>query len=257
MSILDRFRLDGQLALVTGCRRGIGACPAVALAEAGADIVGVSTSLGGAEEEVAQRVTAAGRRFTGYSCDFSDRQALYAWIETCEGRLADNRHSRQQMPDDSPQAGCRSIRTITGTGSRSESQRAVHFGAGDRQGHARPRAGQDYLPRVASDVSRGHQRARLCRQQGRHRPVDHGLGQRMGRPWSERQRPSPPATSRPTSTPPCVPTRNATQPILERIPSGRWASPMTCKGPQCFSPRKLPITCTGSILVVDGGWLGR
>ena len=46
MSILDRFRLDGQTALVTGCRRGIGLALAVALAEAGADIVGVSASLG-------------------------------------------------------------------------------------------------------------------------------------------------------------------------------------------------------------------
>ena len=40
--ILDQFRLDGQTALVTGCRRGIGLALTEALAEAGADIVGVS-----------------------------------------------------------------------------------------------------------------------------------------------------------------------------------------------------------------------
>jgi NAD(P)-dependent dehydrogenase (short-subunit alcohol dehydrogenase family) len=45
MSILDSFRLDGKVALVTGCKRGIGKSMALALAEAGADIIGVSSSL--------------------------------------------------------------------------------------------------------------------------------------------------------------------------------------------------------------------
>ena len=43
--IMDQFRLEGRIALVTGCRRGIGRAMANALAEAGADIVGVSASL--------------------------------------------------------------------------------------------------------------------------------------------------------------------------------------------------------------------
>jgi 2-deoxy-D-gluconate 3-dehydrogenase len=43
--ILDRFRLDGKLALVTGCSRGIGKAMAEGLAEAGADVIGVSASL--------------------------------------------------------------------------------------------------------------------------------------------------------------------------------------------------------------------
>ena len=65
----DLFRLDGQTALVTGCRRGIGLALAEALAGAGADIIGVSASLKGNGEEVAQRVTALGRKFSAYSCD--------------------------------------------------------------------------------------------------------------------------------------------------------------------------------------------
>src|SRR5207249_534920 len=39
VSVLDRFRLDGRVAVVTGAGRGIGAATAVALAEAGADLV--------------------------------------------------------------------------------------------------------------------------------------------------------------------------------------------------------------------------
>jgi 2-dehydro-3-deoxy-D-gluconate 5-dehydrogenase len=45
MGIIDSFRLDGKVALVTGCRRGIGKAMTIALAEAGADIIGVSRSL--------------------------------------------------------------------------------------------------------------------------------------------------------------------------------------------------------------------
>jgi 2-deoxy-D-gluconate 3-dehydrogenase len=79
--ILDLFRLDGKTALVTGCRRGIGRAMANALAEAGADIVGVSASLEAHGSEIEQEITATGRNFTGYACDFSNRQALYAFIE--------------------------------------------------------------------------------------------------------------------------------------------------------------------------------
>jgi len=45
VNTLDFFRLDGKSALVTGCRRGIGMAMAIALADAGADILGVSASL--------------------------------------------------------------------------------------------------------------------------------------------------------------------------------------------------------------------
>lgn len=78
--ILDQFKLDGKTALVTGCRRGIGLGFAHALAEAGADIVGVSASLEASGSQVEKDVTALGRSFRGYQCDFSDRQALHAFI---------------------------------------------------------------------------------------------------------------------------------------------------------------------------------
>ena len=45
MNVLDSFRLDGKVALVTGARRGIGLAMAIALAEAGADIIAVSANL--------------------------------------------------------------------------------------------------------------------------------------------------------------------------------------------------------------------
>lgn len=77
--ILDKFKLDGKTALVTGCKRGIGKALAVALAEAGADIIGVSATLE-KESEVEKEVKALGRNFTSYQCDFSDRKDLYNFI---------------------------------------------------------------------------------------------------------------------------------------------------------------------------------
>jgi 2-deoxy-D-gluconate 3-dehydrogenase len=81
MSILDDFRLDGKIALVTGCRRGIGKGMALGLAEAGADIIGVSRSLEGEGSQIEQAVRSLNRDFKGYACDFSDRDALYIFIE--------------------------------------------------------------------------------------------------------------------------------------------------------------------------------
>jgi 2-deoxy-D-gluconate 3-dehydrogenase len=77
MPILDRFKLDGKVAIVTGCRRGIGKGFAVALAEAGADIVGVSKSLEPSGSEVEEAVVQAGRKFRGYRCDFRERKAVH------------------------------------------------------------------------------------------------------------------------------------------------------------------------------------
>jgi 2-deoxy-D-gluconate 3-dehydrogenase len=74
------FRTDGKLALVTGCSRGIGMAIAVALAEAGADIIGVSHSMPASGSEVEKAVKAAGKKFYPYQADFSDRASLYDFI---------------------------------------------------------------------------------------------------------------------------------------------------------------------------------
>jgi 2-deoxy-D-gluconate 3-dehydrogenase len=83
MSILDQFRLDGRTALVTGCSRGIGFAFAEALAEAGANILGVSSSLAESADgsEIGKRVVALGRSFRGYRCDMSKRAEVHALCE--------------------------------------------------------------------------------------------------------------------------------------------------------------------------------
>lgn len=75
------FRLDNKTALVTGCSSGIGMAVAVEMAKAGADIIGVSSSLSATGSEVGKAVEAAGRKFFAYQADFSKRESLYQFLE--------------------------------------------------------------------------------------------------------------------------------------------------------------------------------
>jgi len=78
---MSNFRLDNKLALVTGCSRGIGMAIAIDLANAGADIIGVSNSMPKQGSEVQKAVEATGQKFYPYAVDFSNRTALHAFIE--------------------------------------------------------------------------------------------------------------------------------------------------------------------------------
>jgi 7-alpha-hydroxysteroid dehydrogenase len=89
MSILDRFLLTGRVAVVTGAGRGIGAATAVALAEAGADVV-ISARTEEQLKEVAVAVEDTGRRAHVVAADLSDEQAvrgLAAAAKEAFGRL--------------------------------------------------------------------------------------------------------------------------------------------------------------------------
>jgi len=80
MSLFESLRLDGQLALVTGAGRGIGATIARYLAEAGAEVVLLSRTLSELQT-VAQQITEAGGRASIRHCDVTDAKALRAIID--------------------------------------------------------------------------------------------------------------------------------------------------------------------------------
>ena len=78
--ILDRFRLDGLVTIVTGAGQGIGRGIAVGLAEAGADVV-LAARTGPDLEEVAGLVRAAGRRALVVPTDVMDSDALTRLVD--------------------------------------------------------------------------------------------------------------------------------------------------------------------------------
>lgn len=81
MAVLDLFDLKGKTALVTGAKRGIGLGIATALAQAGADVIGVSASLESQGSALEKAVTAEGRRCFCYQCDFSSREQVLAFSD--------------------------------------------------------------------------------------------------------------------------------------------------------------------------------
>ncbi len=86
VTLLDRFRLDGKVALVTGGSRGIGAASAVGLAECGADVV-IAARTKETLAVVAGRVEALGRRAVSLACDLDDLDNMRTLTDTAVREL--------------------------------------------------------------------------------------------------------------------------------------------------------------------------
>ncbi len=75
------FRTENKIAMVTGCSSGIGMAIAIELAESGADIIGVANDLPLSGSDVSKAVEAAGKKFYPYVADFSSRESLYTFLD--------------------------------------------------------------------------------------------------------------------------------------------------------------------------------
>jgi 7-alpha-hydroxysteroid dehydrogenase len=84
--VLERFRVDGKVAIVTGAGRGIGAASAVALAEAGADVL-LAARTESQLEAVAEKVRSHGRRALVVPTDVDDEERLAALADTAAREL--------------------------------------------------------------------------------------------------------------------------------------------------------------------------
>lgn len=86
MALLDRFRLDDKVAIVTGASRGIGAATAVALAEAGADVVIAARSTD-ALSNVVHNIERFGRRAIAVPCDLGDLDSMQSLVDAAVSQL--------------------------------------------------------------------------------------------------------------------------------------------------------------------------
>ncbi|MGC9469680.1 MAG: SDR family oxidoreductase [Anaerolineae bacterium] len=256
MGILDRFRLDGKLALVTGCRRGIGKAIAVALAEAGADIVGVSKSLETSGSDVERAVTSLGRSFTAHQCDFGDREALYAFIREVKDVfpvidiLVNNAGTILREPAVAhPDAYWDTVLEVNLTAqfilAREFGREMVERGKGKIIFTASLLTFQGGITVPSYAASKG------------------GVGQltkALANEWASKGvnvnaiAPGYVATDN-TAALRADPVRS--RQILERIPAGRWGEPEDYKGVSVYLASEASNYVHGSIILVDGGWMAR
>lgn len=256
MSVLNLFDLTGKVALVTGCKRGIGKAMAEALAEAGADIIGVSASLELEDSEVAQAVKAAGRNFTAYQCDFNDRNSLKLFIEQVKAAhpvidiLVNNagtilRKPIAEHPDEywdeviavnqtAPFILTREIgkeMLLRGTGKVIFTASLLTFQGGITvPGYAASKGAVGQLTKAFANewASKGVNVNAIA-----------------------------PGYISTDNTTALRADENRSRSIMERIPAGRWGEAEDFKGPTVFLASAASDYMHGTVMTVDGGWMGR
>lgn len=256
MNVLERFRLDGKTALVTGCRRGIGLAMARALAQAGADVVGLSASLETEGSEVERVVREAERRFDGYRCDVGDRAALHDVIERIESD-----HPRLDILV----ANAGTIeRGAAAEHTDEQWDRVIEVNLSSQFVLARE-IGAGMLERGAGKILFT---ASLLTFQGGitvpgYAASKGGLGQlvkALANEWAPRGvnvnaiAPGYIATDN-TAPLRADPVRNRA--LMARVPAGRWGTPEDLEGATVFLCSAASDFVHGEILTVDGGWMGR
>ena len=178
MGILDRFRLDGKLALVTGSATGLGAAIAVALAEAGASVACHGNRR--PAEETSEAIRALGYKSQSFAADLANRKARIGSMKRCLAAMGspdivvNNAGTIYREPAEDHdlqawmtvvQVNLNSVFRLSQLAGRSMLER---------------RQGKDHQHRVVVVVSRRHSCAGLCRIEGRGCAIDQGAGQRMG-----------------------------------------------------------------------------
>jgi 2-deoxy-D-gluconate 3-dehydrogenase len=253
---VNAFDLTGRLAVVTGARRGIGRAMARALAEAGADVIGVSAQLEDTGSDVEKDVLAAGGTFEAIRTDFADPEAVRALGADLAGR---------ERPVDILVNNAGTIRRAPAAEHTDEDWDLVlqvNLNA------------QFALSRAvgASMVARGHGKivftASLLSFQGGitvpgYTAAKHGIAgltKALANEWA------PHGVNVNAIAPGYIATDNTqalqddpvrSKAILDRIPAARWGSADDLVGATVFLASDAAAYVHGVVLPVDGGWLGR
>ncbi|MEC3881519.1 SDR family NAD(P)-dependent oxidoreductase [Parapedobacter sp. 10938] len=252
----DKFDLSGKVALVTGCKRGIGKAIAEGLATAGADIIGVSASLELQGSGVSKAVEATGRRFYAYQADFGSRTSLYAFIEQVKADhpridiLFNNagtilRKPAAEHPDDYWDQVIEINQNAQFILTREIGKEMVARGSGKIVFTASLLTFQGGINVPGYAASKG---------------AVGQLTKAFANEWAAK------GVNVNAIAPGYISTDNTealrndpdrSRSILERIPAGRWGEPDDFKGPAIFLASEAANYVHGTVLTVDGGWMGR
>lgn len=256
MAVLDLFRLDGKVALVTGCKRGIGKAMAEALAEAGADIIGVSANLELSGSDVERSVTALGRKFYAYQCDFKNRVSLSTFIEQVKHAhpvidiLVNNAGTILRTPiAEHPDEYWDEVIAVNQTApfilTREIGKTMIERGSGKVIFTASLLTFQGGITVPGYAASKG---------------AVGQLTKAFANEWASK------GVNVNAIAPGYISTDNTSalradekrsSSILERIPAGRWGESEDFKGPTVFLASPASDYMHGTVITVDGGWMGR
>lgn len=252
--ILDQFRLDGKVALVTGGSRGLGFGMAVALAEAGADIVSIQRT--SSSEALAERIASVGRRFLSLAldlgCETAAQEALEAVLSTFGhiDILVNNAGIQRRAPAvEFPIEDWDSVINVN--------LRAVFLFC-QVFGKQMLRQGYGKIINIASLLSVQGGITIPAYTASKHAIA--GLTKALCNEWAGRGVNVNAITPGYMDTDLNValranPERN--RQISERIPAGRWGKPEDMAGAVVFLASPASDYLHGHLLVVDGGWLAR
>ena len=253
---MDLFNLSGKTALVTGCNKGIGKAMAIGLAEAGADIIGVSGSLEASGSEVELAVKATGRKFRAYQADLSNREKLYVFIKKLQDEnpvidiLINNAGTIMRMPAaEHPDEYWDKVLSINLDApfvlAREIGKKMIEKGSGKIIFTCSLLTFQGGINVPGYAASKG---------------ALGSLVKALANEWAGK------GVNVNGIAPGYIATDNTealrndeerSKSILSRIPANRWGQPEDFKGPAIFLASKAGEYVHGTILTVDGGWMGR
>lgn len=249
----DLFSLAGRTALVTGCRRGIGRAVTEAMAQAGADIIGVSRQLE-VDSEVEQTVRRMQRRFTRHQLNLADTASIDRFIEAMDGVQIDilvnnagiiRREAAEKHRDDY----WNEVLTVNLT-APFRLTRGLAAGMLAR--------GRGKIIFIASLLS--FQGGIMVPGYAASKGGIAQLTKALANEWAGRGvnvNAIAPGYIATDNTAPLQNDARRNASILERIPAGRWGRPEDIGGAAVFLAGPASDYVHGTVLTVDGGWMAR
>ena len=252
--ILDAFRLEGRVALVTGASRGLGAGIALALAEAGADVACHGNSR--AADATCEQIARLGRRSLALTGNLQDHDVPRALIETAISKfghiniLVNNAGMIRRAPasnyaeDDWDAVIAVNLSSV--------------FRLSQLAGRHMIERGRGKIINIASVLS--FQGGVTVPAYAAAKGGVAQLTKALANEWAGKGvnvNAIAPGYMRTDNTLALQRDETRNRQILERIPAGRWGEPADLAGAAVFLSSPASDYMHGHVLVIDGGWLGR
>ena len=256
-NVLDRFRLDGKVAIVTGGARGLGRVIADALASAGADVALTARQAENAQRAAEVIATTSARKTLGVAADVTSRASVEAMVAARAwktlGRidiLVNNagvniRGPIEELSEDDwdtvvdtnlkgPWLCCRAVGPIM---KKQKWGRVINVSS---------MLGEISLPGTVA----------VCLEQGGPDAPDQDAGARMGQGRHQRQRPLP-RTVRHRDQHALLNDPAARAQMEANVPLARWGDPVELGPAAVFLASDAASFMTGATLFIDGGYTAR